>query len=59
MKYIIPPLFAFALISCNQQTDKTQMLQKQIDSLQHELSNTYKPGFGEFMSGIQVHQIKL
>jgi hypothetical protein len=27
--------------------------------LQQKLENTYKPGLGEFMSGIQVHHAKL
>ena len=34
-------------------------MQAKIDSLQNELAGTYKPGFGEFMSGIQVHHAKL
>jgi hypothetical protein len=34
-------------------------MQLKIDSLQKELAETYKPGFGEFMSGIQVHHAKL
>lgn len=34
-------------------------MQATIDSLQKELNETYKPGFGEFMSGIQTHHAKL
>jgi hypothetical protein len=34
-------------------------LQSQIDSLQTQINNAYKPGLGEFMSGIQVHHEKL
>lgn len=46
--------------ACNQvKEDKTQALQAQIDSLQDKLDKTYKPGLGEFMSGIQVHHAKL
>ncbi len=30
-----------------------------IDSLEKELKNVYKPGFGEMMSGIQRHHMKL
>jgi len=44
---------------CSQQTDKTQLLQNRIDSLEGKLADTYKPGFGEFMSSIQVHHNKL
>jgi hypothetical protein len=34
-------------------------MQATIDSLQKQLNETYKPGFGEFMSGIQTHHAKL
>ena len=47
------------IIACNQQTDKTQKLQKRVDSLENKLSETYKPGFGEFMSIVQAHHAKL
>ena len=36
-----------------------ERLQAQIDSLQRKLDNSYRPGLGEFMSGIQVHHAKL
>jgi hypothetical protein len=57
-------VFAFITIvliitSCNQQNDKVNELQAKIDSLQKQLNETYKPGFGEFMSGIQTHHAKL
>lgn len=55
--YII--ILTFGLFACNQQTDKTQVLQNRIDSLEQKLADTYKPGFGEFMSGIQAHHSKL
>ncbi len=45
--------------ACNGAGSNTQSLQKQIDSLQAQINKTYKPGFGEFMSGIQVHHNKL
>ena len=47
------------LAACNPQADKTQQLQIQIDSLKSRLDNSYQPGFGEFMSSIQVHHAKL
>jgi len=47
------------LSACNQQNGDLSKLQAQIDSLQNKLNNTYKPGFGEFMSSIQVHHNKL
>ena len=53
-------LFAicFVLIACNQSGDH-QELQAKIDSLQTKLNDTYKPGLGEFMMGIQEHHAKL
>lgn len=56
MKYILVLVAAVLLSACNQQTYNTRYLQNQIDSLQ---ANAYKPGFGEFMSSIQVHHNKL
>ena len=53
-------LFALILLtSCQSQSDNTQMLERRIDSLEAKLSETYKPGLGEFMSSIQVHHNKL
>jgi hypothetical protein len=34
-------------------------LRATIDSLQKQLADTYKPGLGEFMLGIQLHHAKL
>ncbi|HEY6503131.1 MAG TPA: hypothetical protein VIZ28_04085, partial [Chitinophagaceae bacterium] len=45
--------------ACNQATDNSKTLQAQMDSLQNKLDNSYKPGFGEFMSSIQTHHAKL
>ena len=55
--------FAFIVIisllaSCNQDSHAKQM-QTKIDSLQQQLSRTYKSGLGEFMLGIQLHHAKL
>ena len=48
------------LFSCQPKVDDhSKVLQNQIDTLKSELSETYKPGFGEFMSNIQVHHAKL
>ena len=49
----------FILASCNQQNNQVQEIQVKIDILQKQLAEAYKPGFGEFMSGIQVHHAKL
>lgn len=48
------------LNACQDQNGgETQALKARIDSLEKQLADTYKPGFGEFMSGIQVHHAKL
>src|SRR6267142_4188540 len=57
MKTII--LFLIMITACDQSGNKLQQMQTRLDSLQMELNNAYKPGFGEFMSSIQVHHAKL
>lgn len=59
MKYILITILVFGLFACNQGKDNTQVLQNRIDTLEQKLANTYKPGLGEFMSGIQTHHSKL
>ena len=59
MKQTFIIILSFVLFACNRPTDKTQVLQNRIDSLENKLANTYKPGFGEFMSSIQSHHSKL
>ena len=59
MKYILVITTLIMLAACNPQADKTQQLQIQIDSLKSRLDNSYQPGFGEFMSSIQLHHAKL
>lgn len=59
MKQILIIILCFGLFACNHPVDNTQVLQNRIDSLEVKLTNTYKPGFGEFMSGIQAHHSKL
>jgi 3-oxoacyl-(acyl-carrier-protein) synthase len=54
MKTLIPQLILITIFaSCGQNTES---LQSQLDSLKQ---NSYKPGFGEFMSNVQVHHAKL
>lgn len=59
MKQLLLIISIFGLFACNRQKDNTKVLQKRIDSLEHKLAGTYKPGFGEFMTGIQAHHAKL
>ncbi|HEV3411584.1 MAG TPA: hypothetical protein VG101_03855 [Puia sp.] len=54
---ILIGLMLFA--ACGQTAPDNAALQVQVDSLQRRLSNSYTPGLGEFMSGIQVHHEKL
>ena len=59
MKKLVSSILVCLLLSCNHTGSGTASLQIQIDSLQRKLDRTYKPGLGEFMSGIQVHHAKL
>lgn len=52
-------LILISLFSCNQPSDESVKTQQQIDSLKASIAQSYKPGFGEFMSNIQVHHAKL
>ncbi len=47
------------LYACNPKQDSSYKLNKRIDSLEAKIADGYKPGFGEFMSSIQVHHVKL
>jgi len=60
MKQILSlPGLLLLFLSCTQTDNHSENLQAQIDSLKHQIDQTYRPGFGEFMSGIQVHHEKL
>ena len=47
------------LLACNQIGKDRPALENRVDSLKNLLANTYKPGLGEFMTGIQLHHAKL
>ncbi len=60
MKNILLLGLICTLFSCQPKVDDySKELQNQINKLKSELSETYKPGFGEFMGNIQVHHSKL
>ncbi len=59
MKNITVLIVAFFLFSCNNSSKKISELETKVDSLQYRVNNAYVPGFGEFMSDIQVHHAKL
>lgn len=58
-KFLFLALILCILIACNQQNNQATQMQSKIDSLQKQLDKTYKPGLGEFMTGIQLHHAKL
>ena len=58
MKVILIILIIICCVpSCKQSGQNA--LQQRVDSLEKKLATTYKPGFGEFMSNIQIHHAKL
>ena len=59
MKKIIFIYVMITFAACHNTYIPNKDLQSQIDSLQTQINNAYKPGLGEFMSGIQVHHEKL
>lgn len=59
MRKILYSILIIGLFACNQEKENLQVLQNRIDGLESKLTDTYKPGFGEFMSGIQAHHSKL
>lgn len=59
MKQFILILLVFAISSCTQQTDENKILQERVNPLDKKVADSYTPGFGEFMSGIQIHHNKL
>ena len=59
MKKLCIPLLLLVMAACSHPANHHRQLQNQIDSLKAALKDTYKPGFGEFMSSIQVHHDKL
>jgi hypothetical protein len=59
MKSILIFSVIILLGACESRTGDNHQLHVQIDSLQKKLNDTYKPGLGEFMLGIQLHHAKL
>jgi len=47
------------LVFCGCGSSNTNTLQAKMDSLQKQAAQTYRPGLGEFMLGIQIHHAKL
>lgn len=58
-KFVLPALIVLVIACNNTAPEQSKELQARIDSLEKKLNDAYKPGFGEFMSGIQAHHTKL
>ncbi len=54
--FILLSAFLIAAAGCGQNNSE---LQSRIDFLEHKLDSAYKPGFGEFMTNVQIHHAKL
>ena len=59
MRLLFSSLVFCMAASCTGAGPDRADLQAQVDSLQRKIDNSYRPGLGEFMSGIQVHHAKL
>ena len=59
MKTTICVLSFILLLNWSCANLENKKLESRIDSLEKKLDDTYKPGFGEFMSNIQIHHNKL
>ena len=59
MRKLLAPMALVLLLSACNSSKSTEALEKQIQSLQRELENTYKPGFGDLMGSIQIRHDKL
>ncbi len=52
-------IYFFALLLFLSACSDSKKIQEQIDNLEVQSANMYKPGFGEFMTTIQIHHAKL
>ena len=65
MKRNTPVIFLLIAFTCGLSlfsacgNSNNAQLQAQVDSLNKKLAQTYRPGLGEFMMGIQVHHAKI
>lgn len=54
---VVALIFLMLIAGCG--SNSNDQLQNRIDFLEHKLDSTYTPGFGEFMTNIQIHHAKL
>lgn len=57
IKTLLIAVLVITFTACT--NSNTTILQAKVDSLNKQVTQAYKPGLGEFMSGIQVHHAKL
>lgn len=57
--FILSAIVLALFAACNQSSPREELLARNVDSLQQQLKNVYRPGLGEFMLGIQMHHAKL
>jgi hypothetical protein len=58
-KIILVSISLLVLYSCSGNSEKVTQLQNEVNELKKKVDDSYKPGFGEFMSNIQIHHAKL
>lgn len=59
MKEIFILTILLLSVSCQENTNHSGARQKEISDAKGEPPKSYKPGFGEFMTSIQIHHAKL
>jgi hypothetical protein len=59
MKKLIFTILIMSFYACRPPAERNRVLQDRVDSLEKKLADSYKPGLGEFMTGIQMHHSKL
>lgn len=61
MKYyvLIFAILLVTVVACNETNKSDQHATANVDSIENNAPEIYRPGLGEFMSGIQVHHAKL
>jgi len=59
LKLFYISIILLLLLSCSDNSEQISELRSQVTELQKKIDDSYKPGFGEFMSNIQMHHAKL
>ncbi len=59
MKRVLYILATSFILACNHPAANTDAMEKRMDSIDKKTADLYTPGFGEFMSSIQAHHVKL